>query len=71
MNRTIHLQVMSPLLAIDATADYVTIPADSVIATTEDFEVGGYLQVHYLGEILLVFAQDILERTQHVSPLSV
>ena len=71
MNQAILLHVMFPLQALDATAEYVTIPADSVIEITEDLAGTGYLQVQYLGEILLVFTQDIQERTRQVSPLSV
>lgn len=71
MNQTNHLQVISPLMAFGATAEYVTIPADSMIETTDDLAEPVYRQVRHLGEILLVFAQDILERTQRVCPLSV
>ena len=71
MIQTIHLKVMSSLLALDATAAYVTIPRNSMIATTDDLSKPGYRLVRYLGESLLVFMRDIQERTQHVAAASV
>ena len=66
MPETIRLQVTSPLLALDATAYYVTIPPSSVIETTDNLSEPGYHQVRYLGESLLVFTRDIRECTQPV-----
>jgi hypothetical protein len=71
MIQTIHLKVMSSLLAIRATEDFVTIPANSVIATTDDLAKPGYRLVRYLGESLLVFMRDIQERTQRMAVASV
>ena len=67
MNQTIHLRVISPLLALDATADYVTIPETAMIETTDDLAEPGFHRVRYLGESLLVFTRDIQERTQQIS----
>ena len=66
MNRTIHLRVLSPLLALAATAAYVTIPETAVIETTDDLAEPGFHRVRYLGESLLAFARDIEERTQRI-----
>ena len=71
VNQTIHLRVMSPLLAVDATADYVTIPETATIETTDDLGEPGFHRVRYLGESLLVFTRDIQERTQRVSRASI
>jgi hypothetical protein len=67
MNQTIHLRVMSTLLALDSTTDYVTIPETAVIETTDDLAEPGFRQVRYEGESLLVFTRDIQERTQRIS----
>ena len=67
MNQTIHLQVMSPLLALAATADYVTIPETAMIETTGNLAEPGFHKVRYEGESLLVFSRDIQERTQRIS----
>jgi len=67
MNQTIHLRVTSPLLALAATADYVTIPETAVIETSDDLSEPGFRQVRYEDESLLVFARDIQERTQRIS----
>jgi hypothetical protein len=71
MNRTIHLRVMSPLLALAATADYVTIPETAVIETADDLSEPGFRQVRYEGESLLVFSRDIHERTQRIFRASI
>jgi hypothetical protein len=67
MNPTIHLQVISSLLAVDATADFVTIPASSVIETTDDLSEPGFHRVRFDGQELLAFSRDIQERTEQVS----
>jgi hypothetical protein len=67
MNQTIHLQVISTLLAVDATADFVTIPASSVIETTDDLSEPGFHRVRFDGQELLAFSRDIQERTEQVS----
>jgi hypothetical protein len=66
-NRTIRLRVMSPLLALDATAEYVTIPERSVIETTDDLAQPGFHRVRYDGQSLLAFGRDIHERTVRLS----
>lgn len=66
MIQTIHLKVISPLLAVSATEDFVTIPANSMIETTDGLAEPGYRQVRYLGQSLRVFTRDIQERTQRV-----
>jgi hypothetical protein len=62
---------MSPLLALAATADYVTIPETAVIQTADDLAEPGFRQVRYEGESLLVFGKDIQERTQRISRSSI
>jgi hypothetical protein len=71
MNQTIHLRVMSPLLALAATGDYVTIPETAVIETTDDLAETGFSRVRYERESLLVFTRDIQERTQRISMASI
>ena len=58
---------MSPLLALAATADYVTIPESAVIETADDLSEPGFRQVQYEGESLLAFTRDVQERTQRIS----
>ena len=67
MNRTMRLQVKSPLLALDATANYVTIPESSVIETTDDVSEPGFHRVRFDGQDFLAFARDIHERTEQLS----
>jgi len=57
---------MSPLLALAATADYVTIPETAMIETTDDLSEPGFRQVRYEGKRLLVFGRDIHERTRRI-----
>jgi hypothetical protein len=71
MIQTIHLKVISSLLAVSATEDFVTIPARSVIETTDDLAEPGFRQVRFFGETLLVFTRDIQERTRQVARTSV
>jgi hypothetical protein len=67
MIRTIRLKVRSPLLALDATADYVTIPEGSVIHTVDDLAEPGFHRVRHDGQDLLAFARDLQERTEQLS----
>jgi len=70
MIRTIHLQVMSPLLTVDARRSrFVVIPAGSIVNTSDDFPGPGFHPVMYDGRDLLAFTRDIRERTEPCSPM--
>ena len=70
MNQTIHLQVTSPLLAIDARGSkFVVIPAGSIVHTSDDFPGPGFHPVMYDGQDLLAFTRDLRERTERYSPM--
>jgi hypothetical protein len=68
MNQTIHLQVISPILTVDAKrSTFVVIPAGSIVNTSGDFPGPGFHPVAYDGQDLLAFTRDIRERTEEVS----
>jgi hypothetical protein len=70
MNQTIHLQVTSALLAVDAgRSKFVVIPAGSIVNTSDDFPGPGFHSVVYNGQDLLAFTRDIRERTEPCSPM--
>jgi hypothetical protein len=72
MNQTIHLQVTSPLLAIDARGSkFVVIPAGSIVNTSDHFPGPGFHPVMYDGQDLLAFTRDLRERTEPCSPMSI
>jgi hypothetical protein len=70
MNQSIHLRVMSPLLALAATADYVTIPETAVIETTDDLAEPGFTGYGISVKACWYFTRDIQERTQRISMYS-
>jgi hypothetical protein len=70
MNQTIHLQVTSPFLAVDARrSKFVVIPAGSIVNTSNDFPGPGFHPVKYDGQDLLAFTRDLRERTEQCSPM--
>ena len=72
MNETVHLQVTSPLLAVDCKrSTFVVIPTGSIVNTSGDFPGPGFHPVTYNGQDLFAFTRDIRERTEQVSLASV
>ena len=68
MIRTINLQVMSPILSVDAKrSTFVVIPAGSIVNTSDDFPGPGFHPIAFDGQDLLAFTRDIRERAEQVS----
>ena len=69
---TIHLQVLSPILSVDAKrSKFVVIPAGSIVDTSDDFPGPGFHSVVYNGQDLLAFTRDIRERTEQLGSRAV
>ena len=68
MTHTAHLQVVSPILAVDArSSGFVTLPAGAVIETSDDLAEPGLHEVRCYDKTLLAFTRDIHERTKELS----
>jgi hypothetical protein len=68
MSRVVRLQVLSPLLTVDAKkSEFVMISAGSIIETIDGLTEPGFHRVRYRGQDLLAFTRDIRERTEEVS----
>jgi len=68
MTHTAYLQIVSPILTVDArSSGFVTLPAGAVIETTDDLGEPGLHEVRCYDKTLLAFTRDIHERTKELS----
>ena len=68
MIRIINLQVMSPIVSVEAKGSkFIVIPVGSIVNTSDDFPEPGFHPVMYNGQDLLAFTRDIRERTEQLS----
>ena len=68
MARVIQLRVKSSIVAVPPVHHhgFVTIPAGSIIESSDDLVEPGLHRVRFDGKDLLVFTRDIFERTERV-----
>jgi hypothetical protein len=70
MPDVIRHRVVSPILTTNKSG-FVTVPAGSIIETSEDLEQPGLYSVRVDGEELFAFARDIEERTEPIDQMAV
>jgi hypothetical protein len=69
MATAVRLHVISEILAVPMQTEmhsFITIPAGSVIETSDEFVEPGFRGVRFNGRNLLAFTRDIRERTERV-----
>lgn len=69
MANAVRLHVISEILAVPMQVEkhsFITIPAGSVIETSDDLVEPGFRPVMFDGRDLLAFTRDIRERTEQV-----